>query len=42
LDVTTYTMLLATKLSALGFCYQDGAVKDEDKLTLDQKQRVVF
>ena len=28
LDITTYTMLLVCKLSALAYCYQDGGVKD--------------
>jgi hypothetical protein len=36
LDITTFTMLLICKLSALAFCYKDGAEKDED-LTDEQK-----
>ena len=35
LDITTYTMLLVCKLSALAYCYKDGGVKDKDKLTDD-------
>jgi len=30
LDVTTYTMILTAKLSALGFCYKDGGLDDKD------------
>lgn len=32
MDITTYTMILTTKLSALGFCYKDGDMKNEDLL----------
>jgi hypothetical protein len=34
MDVTTYTMILTTKLSSLGFCYKDGGEAD-DKLIKD-------
>lgn len=37
LDITTFTMLLICKLSALAFCYKDGAEKEED-LTEEQKK----
>ena len=30
LGITTYTMLLTCKLTALGYCYFDGGEKDED------------
>lgn len=36
LDITTYTMLLICKLSALAFCYKDGA-ENSEKLTEDQR-----
>ena len=32
MDITTYTMILTAKLSALGFCYKDGGEKEEDLL----------
>ena len=31
MDITTYSMILTAKLSALSFCYKDGGEK-EDKL----------
>ena len=34
MDITTYTMLLTCKMSALSFCYKDGGLKDEE-LTKD-------
>jgi hypothetical protein len=37
MDITTYTMILTCKLSALGYCYADGGLKDEDLLP-EQKQ----
>ena len=40
MNITTYTMLLVCKLSALSFCYKDGGM-DESKLTADQKARQV-
>lgn len=30
MDITTYTMILTCKLSALGFCYRDGMFSDDD------------
>lgn len=30
LNITTYTMILITKMSALSFCYKDGAEKEEN------------
>lgn len=32
MDITTYTMILTAKLSAMAYCYGDGAKKDEDLL----------
>jgi hypothetical protein len=32
MDITTYTMILTAKLSALAYCYADGAKKEEDLL----------
>jgi len=40
MNITTYTMLLVCKLSALAFCYKDGGMKEED-LTKDQIERQV-
>ncbi len=40
MDITTYTMILTTKLSALAFCYKDGGEKDENLLP-EQKERKV-
>ena len=40
MNITTYTMLLVCKLSALAFCYKDGGM-DESKLTEDQKKKQV-
>lgn len=37
LDITTFTMLHICKLSALAFCYKDGA-EDPEKLTEEQKK----
>lgn len=37
LDITTFTMLLVCRLSALAYCYQDGA-ETPDKLTTEQQQ----
>jgi hypothetical protein len=36
MDITTYTMILTAKLSAMGFCYKDGGEK-EDTLLKEQK-----
>lgn len=41
MDITSYTMLLVCKLSALAYCYQDGAT-DAEKLNQDQKDRMVI
>lgn len=41
LDITTYTMLLVCKLSALAFCYKDGDSASRDFITKDQKERMV-
>ena len=30
MDVTTFTMLLTARMWSIGFCYKDGAIKDED------------
>ena len=40
MDITTYTMLLVCKLSALAYCYQDGMTNSE-KLNQDQRDRMV-
>lgn len=32
MDITTQTMLLTARLSSLGFCYKDGALKDDQLL----------
>ena len=32
MDITTYTMILTCKLSAIAYCYADGAEKEEDLL----------
>jgi lysophospholipid acyltransferase len=32
MDISTYTMILTAKLSALAFCYKDGGAKDEKDL----------
>lgn len=40
MDITTYTMILTAKLSALAFCYKDGG-EEEEKLLPEQKERKV-
>ena len=40
MDITTYTMILTAKLSALGYCYADGAEKEEDLLPEQKQYRV--
>jgi len=40
MDITTYTMILTAKLSALAFCYKDGGDNDE-KLLPEQIERKV-
>jgi len=29
MDITTFTMLLTTRLSSLAFCYKDGGLPDD-------------
>jgi len=41
MDITTFTMLLTAKLSALGFCYKDGGEKDENLLKEQIERKVV-
>ncbi len=41
MDITTYTMILTAKLSALGFCYKDGGEKEEDLLPEQKVLKVV-
>lgn len=41
LNVTTYTMILAAKFSALGFCYKDGGEKEENLLPEQKERKVV-
>lgn len=41
MDITTYTMILTAKLSALGFCYRDGGEKDTDLLPEQVENKVV-
>ena len=38
MDITTYTMILITKLSAMAFCYKDGMLTD-DQLMREQVER---
>ncbi len=40
MDITTYTMILTAKLSALAYCYRDGAYKDEDLLPEQVSRKV--
>lgn len=40
MDITTYTMILTAKLSAIAFCYRDGGEKESDLLP-EQKERMV-
>jgi len=40
MDITTFTMILTAKLSALAYCYKDGAEKDE-KLLPEQRDKKV-
>ena len=40
MDITTYTMILTAKLSALAFCYKDGGLSN-DKLLKEQVERKV-
>lgn len=41
MDITTYTMILTAKLSALGYCYRDGGEKDENLLPEQIERKVV-
>jgi hypothetical protein len=41
MDITTYTMLLTAKLSALAFCYKDGAMEEKDLLEEQKENKVV-
>jgi hypothetical protein len=41
MDITTYTMLLTCKLSALAFCYRDGELKDSELLPEQIENKVV-
>lgn len=41
MDITTYTMILTAKLSALAFCYRDGGEKDENLLKEQIERKVV-
>lgn len=40
MDITTYTMILTAKLSALAYCYADGAIKDEELLPEQIERKV--
>lgn len=40
MDITTYTMILTAKLSALAFCFGDGAYKNEDLLPEQVERKV--
>ena len=41
MDITTFTMILIARLSALAFCYSDGALPDT-KLSKDQIEKKVI
>jgi len=41
MDITTYTMILTAKLSALAYCYSDGAKKNEELLPEQIERKVV-
>lgn len=41
MDITTYTMILTAKLSAMAFCYKDGGEKDENLLKEQIVHRIV-
>lgn len=41
MDITTFTMVLTAKLSALAYCYKDGAEKDDEKLLPEQRDKKV-
>lgn len=40
MDITTYTMILTAKLSALAYCYKDGSMKDSDLLPEQIERKV--
>lgn len=40
MDITTYTMILTAKLSAMAFCYKDGGLKDEDLLKEQVERKI--
>lgn len=42
MDITTYTMILTCKLSALAFCYKDGGERDENLLPEQKERKVVI
>lgn len=41
MDITTFTMVLTAKLSALAYCYKDGAEKDEKLLPEQLDKKVI-
>ena len=41
MDITSYTMILTAKLSALGFCYKDGGLDDKDLLKEQIERKVI-
>jgi lysophospholipid acyltransferase 1/2 len=41
MDITTQTMLLVARMSSLGFCFKDGALKDEDLLKEQIERKIV-
>jgi len=41
MDITTYTMILTAKLSALAFCYKDGGEKEENLMKEQIERRVI-
>ena len=40
MDITTYSMILTAKLSALAYCYRDGGEKDENLLPEQIERKV--
>ena len=41
MDITTYTMILTAKLSALAFCFSDGSYEDSDLLPEQIERKIV-
>ena len=41
MDITTYSMILVSKLSSLAFCYKDGGEKDENLLPEQIERKVI-